>query len=68
MTAEEYIIENFEVNYADKDIQKAMIEFAQYHVEQALKAASEKALKEEECEGSVHPNTIINAYPLENIK
>jgi hypothetical protein len=43
MTAEQYILENFEVNHADKDIQKAMIEFAKYHVEQALKKAAQEA-------------------------
>jgi hypothetical protein len=42
MTAEQYILENFEVNHADKDMQEAMIGFAKYHVEQALKKATEE--------------------------
>jgi hypothetical protein len=52
-----------------------MIEFAKLHVEAALKAASEKA---ESIEGwntgfsgsasSVDKDSILNSYPLENIK
>lgn len=54
-----------------------MKEFAKYHVEQALKAAAENA---ECCEGaivdlgfeiisaSVDRKSILDAYPLENIK
>lgn len=51
---------------------KMLIEFAKYHVEQALKAASEEA------EAYHHPiniewvpvvdkNSITNSYPIENI-
>jgi hypothetical protein len=72
MTAEQYILENFEVNHADKDIQKAMIGFAKYHVEEALK----EALDSIPCLGSSTDiatyeeveNAVLNAYPLENIK
>ena len=49
-----------------------MIEFAKLHVEAALKAASENArLKELEIhlsDGSVDKDSILNSYPLENIK
>ena len=54
------------------DVQQAMIEFAKLHVEAALKEASEKArLKELEIhlsDGSVDKDSILNSYPLENIK
>ena len=53
-----------------KDIKKAMIEFAKLHVEAALKEASEKA----EWKGytlaavEICDYSILDAYPLENIK
>jgi hypothetical protein len=87
MTAEQYILENFEVNHADKDIQEAMIGFAKYHVEAALKEASEKAYargkgsslttKDKNFfytfaghigEIEMNKSSILNAYPLQNIK
>ena len=63
----------------EQDIKKMMIEFAKLHVEAALKKASEKATvtpidHEEISEGSFRPiwgvddDSIINSYPLENIK
>lgn len=62
-----------------KYLQEIMIEFAKLHVEAALKAASEKATvtpidHEEISEGSFRPiwgvddDSILNSYPLENIK
>jgi hypothetical protein len=86
MTAEQYILENFEVNHADKDIQEAMIGFAKYHVEQALKAANKNAevrvtenalIEDGSCYTTyddgvisvrVDKDSILSAYPLENIK
>ncbi len=66
--------------YAD-EIAIVMIEFAKFHVEAALKAASEKANTivhkhvhdEDEIDGYIlidiiNKNSILNAYPLENIK
>ena len=61
------------------DYIKGMIEFAKMHVQEALKQASEKACvtpidHEEISEGSFRPiwgvddESILNAYPLENIK
>jgi len=58
---------------------KAMIEFAKLHVEATLKEASEKATvtpidHEEISEGSFRPiwgvddDSILNSYPLDNIK
>lgn len=60
-------------------IQDAMIEFAKLHVTAALKKASEKATvtpidHEEISEGSFRPiwgvddDSILNSYPLDNIK
>ena len=51
--------------YSEVDITQAMIEFAKLHVTAALKAAAD-----DYSEGSsdiVH-ESIINAYPLNNIK
>jgi hypothetical protein len=51
-----------------------MIEFAKLHVEAALREASEKATVETEPDyqggelSSVDKDSILNAYPLENIK
>lgn len=57
------------------DTKLAMIEFAKLHVEAALKEASEKAhhyhISTWKCEGvqpEVNKDSILNAYPLENIK
>jgi hypothetical protein len=58
------------------DIEKAMIEFAKLHVEAALKEASEKAdtiyVEEDGCATGdyyeVDKDSILNSYPLTNIK
>ena len=61
------------------DIYSSMREFAKMHVQEALKQASENATvtpidHEEISEGSFRPiwgvddESILNAYPLENIK
>jgi len=63
----------------DVDDETLMIEFAKMHVEAALKEASEKATvtpidHEEISEGSFRPiwgvddDSILNSYPLTNIK
>ena len=80
-TAEEFLQDSFTIShfYNDKynrmscfsdDVQKAMIEFAKLHVEEALKEASENA--ESYVIGGltseVERSSILNAYPLENIK
>lgn len=82
MTAEEFLKQNNEdlLNEFPK-IQQLMIQFAKYHVEAALKEAAEKAVTDYEYAGEtgefddipvydyfVDKESILNAYPLENIK
>ena len=53
------------------DTKLAMIEFAKLHVQAALKEAAEKALVYADEGGYsefVDESSILNAYPLENIK
>ena len=47
-----------------------MIEFAKMHVEEALKQASEKATTDGYGDGyaGIDEESILDAYPLENIK
>jgi hypothetical protein len=63
----------------EEALYRIMIEFAKLHVQEALKVASEEATvtpidHEEISEGSFRPiwgvddDSILNAYPLENIK
>jgi hypothetical protein len=60
----------------EDDAIEAIIEFAKLHVEQALKEASKKAQIKYEysgnvgeyCDEFVDVNSILNSYPLENIK
>ena len=68
---------NFTDEPDDDTIYKAMIEFAKLHVEAALKEASEKAkltsevcevLQEHWFEEYIDKNSILNSYPLDNIK
>ena len=59
-----------------EDFEEALIEFAKMHVEAALKEAAEDADLTNQSynssqEGStmeIDKNTILNSYPLENIK
>lgn len=81
-TAEEFLQDSFTIShfYNDKynrmscfsdDVQKAMIEFAKLHVEEALKAAAEQAEIENDWDnqkGNISKDSILNAYLLENIK
>jgi len=72
-TAKEFLKE-FLKNNPKGTYDKCMIEFAKLHVEKALKITSEKA----ECYLAGRPgdyqyyevksSSILNAYPLENIK
>ena len=50
------------------DISKKMIEFAKLHVEAALKEALNNARFDNEHKYHPVPKSIINAYPLTNIK
>ncbi len=68
--------ENWERNGKSEitDYNAAMIEFARLHVEAALKAASEGQINKdiymmlEYGEGMNWKSSILNSYPLENIK
>jgi len=66
-TAKEFLLENAD-RFQSTSPDEWMIEFAKLHVEQALKAASEL----EETDGTegykIYPDSILTAYPLENIK
>lgn len=62
---------------AQRNIKRAMIEFAKLHVEAALKAASEKGEALVRTNGEwtsskvtarVNKESILNSYPLEKIK
>jgi hypothetical protein len=77
-TAEEILQKHVPNRYTKENSWKnAMIEFAKLHVEQALKEASEKAKIKYEYSGNtgseycyeyVDQNSILNSYPLTNIK
>jgi hypothetical protein len=80
ITAEEFLRVNFEIEISKDRIgyvetvyaYKAMIAFAKYHVEQALKEACENAdtIYRGDSFGDyvVDKNSILNSYPPENIK
>ena len=68
---------NIDKLYYDSYVKKAMIEFAKMHVQEALRLASVEAEVEHELSNPYDPNSeyqivnkdsILNAYPLENIK
>jgi hypothetical protein len=71
-TAEEFLLNELNKE-TPKSIQDVLIEFAKLHVEAALKQASEKA--DVIFEGAGHSadayvdkKSILNSYPLTNIK
>lgn len=78
MTAEEFWEKEYEEHGISLcniiHVQCIMVAFAQYHVEKALKEASEKAYTNDtcsvwNCEGdSINKESIINAYPLDKIR
>lgn len=81
MTAEEFFQETHvwstietDGNYSLYDIYEAMVGFAKYHVEKALKNGADKALafNKSKFKGDINPqvdmDSILEAYPLENIK
>lgn len=72
-TTEEIMIPYFLCDNEDKDlIKSAMVEFAVIHVEAALKSASENAemkwVKYTEHDYEIDKDSILNSYPLSNIK
>ena len=64
-TAQEFLNRDESGVFNEVDITQTMIEFAKLHVEAALKAAAD-----DYSEGSsdIVQESIINAYPLTNIK
>jgi hypothetical protein len=74
-TADEFLRQKPFINGMKRgDQQVAMIEFAKLHVQAALKAADDKAdvtvidVDMTDTIWGVDSDTILNAYPLENIK
>ena len=83
LTAEEFLIEKNYPLYNEFGglglyyVKEAMIEFAKMHVQEALRLASVEAEVEHELSNPydsnseytiVNKESILNAYPLENIK
>ena len=72
MTAKEYFKKHLSGEPLHQDVViEAMIEFAKYHVKQALKAALEEAPTGSSTDIPSYEDmedAILNAYPLENIK
>ena len=60
----------------EEDFKQALIKFAKYHVEKALKAVSEKVelnnfayeFLQEGSNNAINTNSILNAYNLDDIK
>lgn len=81
-TAEEFYNDNLSGGYwgnslASLELKNALIEFAKLHVEAALKSASQKAIINTESRSDgyetwdvevVDEDSILSAYPLNNIK
>lgn len=69
-TAEEFIEQTYSVIPFELDqITELMQEFAKLHVEAALKAAKEVDKKNRELKTKLNQRfSILNSYPLENIK
>jgi hypothetical protein len=79
-TAEKFLIINddkdFKLSMSGRNVSEMMIAFAKLHVEAALKEASEKAdtiyVEEDGCATGdyyeVDKDSILNSYPLTNIK
>lgn len=75
-TAEEFLKGNSENEPWTGTQEQAMIEFAKLHVDAALKRASENVKHElvapwesdEGMVGDIDKDSILNSYPLENIK
>jgi len=62
---------DFFCNHTSHSASEIMIEFTKFHVEAALKEASKKALADFDeggATGFVDEDSILNCYPLINIK
>jgi len=66
-TAEEFCND---IRYVTYSLDEKLITFAKMHVEEALKQASEKATTDGYGDGyaGIDEESILTAYPLENIK
>lgn len=62
---EDFLPKNSYGKYSRNEIEQAAIEFAKYHVKEALKTASEKVEFDEEV---LIRGSILQSYSLENIK
>lgn len=67
-TAEEFCNKGLGFEQYPTDTPYFMIEFAKLHVEAALEAANNKVNYAMEEFGAVFPDTVLNVYPLNNIK
>lgn len=67
-TAEEFCNEKLGFEEYGTDIPYFMIEFAKIHVKEALREASKNAECLPNYFDCIDPQSILNAYPLENIK
>lgn len=73
-TAEEFVLDSYELNYVDSELIEIMVNFAKMHVQKALEAALNNAeidsvnMGASEFQDVVSSESILTAYPLENIK
>jgi len=66
-TAEQFV-NQYDWENSTLNIPDVLVEFAKLHVEAALEAANNKVNYAMEEFGAVFPNTVLNVYPLDNIK
>ena len=69
-TAEEFFMK-FKHTHSPVNHHLALIEFAKLHIEAALKEAAEQAEIENDWDnqkGNISKDSILNSYPLTNIK
>lgn len=70
-TAEEFMTDEYQIKHYGTILLKpkqAAIEFAKFHVQEALKQASIKAKEDITKHEGFATTAILNSYPLENIK
>ncbi len=73
VTANQFMIQQFSKQFINEDVycskiglEEALISFAKYHVEAALRLAAEEAYYGSDCQ--VNRQNITNIYPLKLIK
>ena len=67
-TAEEFYFETTQCHINHRDIKRAMVEFAKLHVQAALEAATNLTNKSGIPRIVDNKDSILNSYPLDNIK